>query len=211
MARHFDPRRWLTVLVLLVVAGGCAGGDRGMLLRDTFDNPRSGWGKDQSEQFERGYEGGEYVISLRTPNWLVWAHPGKRFADVSIEVEAYLASGSADGHFGVLCRYLDADNFYYFAISPDGYYAIFSRAGGDTKILTSNDGGMIPSSAIRVGGRNRIRAVCQGEELSLYVNDALVAVVRDDALRRGDVGLAAGSGPTGDAMVKFDDLAVTTP
>ncbi|MCK4472809.1 MAG: hypothetical protein KAW49_13595, partial [Anaerolineae bacterium] len=104
-------------------------------------------------------------------------------------------------------------NFYYFAISADGYYAIFRRVdGGDLEILTGDGSGMAPSLAIRTGEQaNRILAVCQGDELSLYVNGELLEAVTDDTHTQGDVGIGAGSGSEGDIRVQFDDFVVTRP
>lgn len=201
---------WLSVLILILA--GCAGGSgQGILFQDRFDNPRSGWGEDQREEFERGYQDGEYFIELRTSNWFAWAYRGDKFTDVSVEVNARLASGAPDGHFGVLCRYVDAENFYYFAVGADGYYAIFRRAGGNVRILTGDGSGMLPSPAIRTGQRNQIRAVCLGDSLSLYVNGEMVATVSDRTLTRGHVGLGAGSGPGGSTLIQFDDFVVTAP
>ena len=202
------------VLAILLLACGCTGGDdQGLLFQDDFNNPGSGWGADQHEKSERGYEEGEYFIQLHEPNWFVWAYPDEQFEDVSVEVDAYLASGSQDSHFGLLCRHVDEDNFYYFAISADGYYAIFRRVdGGDLEILTGDGSGMTPSPNIRIGEQtNRVLAVCRGDELSLYVNGELLETVSDDAHAQGDVGIGAGSGPEGNVRVQFDDFIVTRP
>jgi len=204
----------LAVLALLVLAGGCVrGGDSEVLLRDDFGNPRSGWGADQREQFERGYDEGEYFIELHAPNWFAWTYPGERFDDVSVETDAYLASGPPNGHFGVICRHVDPGNFYYFAISADGYYAIFRRTdGGNLEVLTADGKGMAPSSSIKTDGQpNHVLVTCQGSELGLSVNGELLETVTDEAHTRGDVGVGAGSGPAGDALVRFDDFLVTRP
>lgn len=204
----------LVVLALLVLACGCSRrDDQSALFQDDFDNPRSGWGADRRERFERGYEEGEYFIHLVEPSWFAWAYPGKRFDDVSIEVDVYLASGSQDGHFGVLCRHVDPGNFYYLAISADGCHAIFRRVdGGDLDVLSAGGRGMAPASAIRTGGQaNHVLAVCQGSELSLYVNDQLLETVADDTYTQGDVGIGAGSGPKGDVLARFDNFLVTRP
>jgi hypothetical protein len=147
------------------------------------------------------------------PHWLAWAVADEAFDDVTVEVEARLASGPAEGHFGVVCRYADEGNFYYFAISPDGYYGVFRRIdGGELEPLTGGGIGMLPSSAIEVKGPvNTITAICREDELSLYVNGEWVDTVSDDALRRGDVGLGAGSGPSGGNCVRFDDFSVSRP
>lgn len=195
----------LTALLLL-----CGCGNRDVLLQEPFADRGGNWGEDRRDEFERGYEGGEYFIEVVEPYWFAWASAGKSFDDVSIEVEAYLDSGSPDNHFGVLCRQADQENFYYFAISSDGYYAIFRSLDGEVETLTGD--GMLPSSAVRTDGQtNRIQAVCRGDRLSLYVNDQLVASTRDGALARGDVGIGVGAQSTGGVRVHFDDLVVRKP
>jgi hypothetical protein len=203
----------LVIATLLLVCSCARDEDRAPFFRDDFDDSSDGWGTDQCEEFGRGYADGEYFIELHRPNWFAWASAGRQFSDVSVEMDAYLASGSQDGHFGALCRYMNKDNFYYFAVSADGYYAIFKRLdGGDLEVLTGNGDGMVPSSAIKTGGQaNRVAVTCQGAELSLYVNGELVDVVTDEAHVRGDVGVGAASGAGGDARVHFDDFVVTEP
>lgn len=202
------------VLALLLLICGCTGdGEQLSLFEDDFDTPGSGWGAERREEFERGYDGDEYFIALHEPNWFAWAYPGTQFDDVIVEVDVYPTSDSRDAHFGALCRYVDADNFYYFAVSADGYYAIFRRVnGGALDILTGGGEGMIPSPVINTGGQvNNVQAVCRGDELSLYVNGELLETVADDAHAQGDVGLGAGSGPEGDVRVRFDNFLVTRP
>ena len=212
VCRRFGGR--LIVLALLFLGCGCTvDEDQSPLFRDEFDNEDSGWSTDRSAAFECGYDEGEYFVRLHEPGWFTWAYPGEQFDDASVEVDAYLASGSQDNHFGVLCRHMDVDNFYYFAISADGYYAIFRRAGsGDLDILTGDGSGMISSSAIRMGERtNHVAAVCSGDELSLYVNGELLETVTDDTHTRGNVGIGAGSGPERDVHIRFDNFVVTNP
>jgi hypothetical protein len=203
----------LIVLTLLLLTSGCGVGSESAPFRDDFEDSRSGWDIGQRAEFKRGYERGEYFIELEEPNWLTWTCPGKQFDDVIIEVDAYLASGSPDGHFGVFCRHTDENNFYYFAISADGYYAIFRREnGGDVQVITENIEGMVFSPVINTGGQvNRIQAECRGDELSLYVNGKLLETVTDNAISQGDVGLGAGSGPEGNTRVQFDNFTVSMP
>ena len=89
----------LVVLALALITSSCATGDnQGPLFQDDFDNQRNGWGTDQRGEFERGYEEGSYFVELYEPDWFAYACPGMQFDDVGVEVEAYLASGSQDGH-----------------------------------------------------------------------------------------------------------------
>jgi hypothetical protein len=202
----------MIVLALSLLLCGCACDGQGALFEDAFEDAGSGWGTDQRDGFDRGYGEDVYFFDLRASNWLAWAHPGQRFGDVSIEVDARVASGARDGHYGVLCRYQDADGFYYLAVSADGYYAIFRRAEGGMKILTGDGSGMLPSPHIKTGTQvNRVLGVCDGDELSLYVNGQWLATVTDDEYAQGDVGLAASSGPGGGTRIVFDNFVVTAP
>jgi hypothetical protein len=200
------------VLALSLFLWGCTCAGQGALFEDDFEDEGSGWGADNRDGFDRDYGDGVYYFDLRASNWLAWAHPGRRFGDVSIEVDAHVASDARDGHYGVLCRYQNADSFYYFAVSADGYYAIFRRAEGGMSILTGDGGGMLSSPHIKTGTQvNHVLGVCDGDELSLYVNGQWLETVVDDAYAQGDVGLGASSGPEGNARIVFDNFIVTMP
>jgi len=209
---HLPVRLIWSCLLLLVTlsSAGCRRERGGLLLYDRFGNPDSGWGKASTEAFDRGYQDGEYFIEVYEPNWLAWAAAGQRFTDVALDIEARPHSVSGDDHFGVLCRYRAPDSFYYFALTADGRYAILRVSEGRPTVLTGD--GFLSSPAIPVDAEvYRLRAVCQGEDLALYVDGQPVAAASDDALRRGDVGLAVGSGPQGNARVHFDNLSVLAP
>ena len=200
----------MLVAVLLLAVAGCRDSGEEPLLEDRFGNAGSGWGEESQDGFDRGYHQGEYFIEVYEPDWFVWANPGRRFTDVVAEVDARWVSGSPAGHFGLLCRHRAPGDFYYFAITGDGYYAILRVQDGEAEVLTGD--GFLPSAAIRTGeAANHIRAVCHGEELALYVDGEELARATDDVLRRGDVGLGAGSGSEPSIRVHFDNLVVTAP
>jgi hypothetical protein len=204
--------RYLAIVLVLLLLCGCECGGQDTLFQDDFENPGSGWGTDERDGFDRGYDEGVYFFDLRASNWLAWAYPGNNFDNVSVEVDARVASGAGDGHYGVLCRYEDAESFYYFAISADGYYAIFRRDESGLEILTGDGSGMLPSSHIKTGKQvNHVLGVCDGEELSLYVNGQWLTSVTDETYTQGDVGVGASSGPDGATRIVFDNFVVTAP
>ncbi len=197
----------LVLLVLLLLAAGCNSRGGEPLLEDHFSDPRSGWGSDSQPTFDRGYEEGEYFIEVYDEDWFVWAPSGNRFRDVDVTVEARPVGVFSDGHFGLLCRYRSPDNFYYLGITLDGYYAIIRVKEGRTAFLTGNGFTYSPAILPR-GGKFLLRAVCAGDQLSLYVANTLIATARDDSFDRGDVGLGVGSGADDSIRVHFDDLVV---
>ncbi len=205
----------LILVALSLVLCGCTstGGGQGVLFQDSFDDPGSGWGIERQPAFERGYDSGSYFFQFQVPHWFTWTTPDRNFGDVIVEVDAQSTSSSPAGHFGLLCRHTNANNFYYFAISADGYYGIFRRVdGGTPEIITGNGQGMAFSPAIKTGGQvNSIMAVCRADQLTLYANGELLESVTDATLTKGDVGLGAGSDETGNIRIQFDNLLVTRP
>lgn len=197
---------WLIVITLLLLAG-CA--STAGNFTDDFSDPSTGWGAASHETFVRGYQQGQYFFQIDVPQWFVWTTGGRSYSDVSLEAQVR-TEGTSDNHYGLLCRYRSGQ-FYYFAISADGYYAIFRRVqGGDLVPLTGP--AMLRSPLIHTdGSANRLLAVCQGSTLTLSINGEQVAQVQDNTLTQGDIGMAAGTAIQGRTMVWFDDLSVKKP
>ena len=111
---------------------------------------------------------------------------------------------------GIICRHQNDQNFYFFVISADGYYAIGKNKDGRSTLLEQN--AMQYSGAIKKGVViNHLRAECQGSTLSFFVNDVPVALVVDEDFSSGDVGLLAGTFDRGDLDILFDNFVVTQP
>lgn len=149
---------------------------------------------------------GEY----RAQAWdggFMWTTRLPETSDSVIEVETTQLSEYRNNAYGVMCRAAPTDNSngYYFLISGDGNYTIRRGAVDEVHAL-------IPftySSAIRQDkGINRIRAVCIGDYLALYVNDMFVAETHDNYFHRGYTGLTAAVVADGEVDIAFDDLTV---
>lgn len=200
--------RWrLPLLMVLVLLAGCF--ETAVPFSDDFSTRDGGWGVATPDEYLYGYQSEKYVIEVGVPNLLVWTTPGKVYQNVKVEATAS-SEQVRDNHYGVLCRYTKGE-FYYFAISADGYYAIFRRTEeGDLIPLTGQ--AMLRSPLIHTdGAENQILAVCDGPELALYVNGELVAQAQDETLERGDVGLAAGTLDQAKTLIWFDDFEADTP
>ena len=197
----------LALVCLALLLPGCLG--TSAPFEDDFSDPASGWGAASHETYVRGYQQGRYLFQIDVPQWFVWATSGRRYQDVELESVARSA-GRSDNHYGLICRYSE-ETFYYFAISADGYYAIFRMdESGDLLPLTGS--AMLRSAVIHTDGTdNRLRASCQGSDLTFYVNGAVVAQVEDAVLVEGDVGMAAGTVSEGGASVWFDDFEALKP
>ncbi len=200
-------RRIGVLISLLILLAGCWGVSPPFT--DDFSDPNSGWGAATPEEYMRGYQQGRYLMQIDVPDWFVWATSGRVYEDVAVEA-LVRSEGTQDNHYGVVCRY-EKGQFYYFAISADGYYAIFRHMdSGELESLTG--AAMLRTSLINTDGTdNRLLAVCEGSRLTLFVNGEQAAQVKDSALTRGDVGMAAGAVDQGGTIVWFDNFDVREP
>jgi hypothetical protein len=211
----------ITVCLLLLAAMACSlvadliPGDEtplpeDVLFRDDFSDPSSGWDRVDTADGVTDYQDGRYRILVNTPNTDVWANPGLAFGDVIVEVDATKAGGPDDNDFGVICRYQDIENFYFFLLSSDGYYGIGRVVDGEQTLI--GDDQLYPDDAIRQGeATNHIRADCVGSSLTLHINGVELAEVQDDTFASGDVGLLAGTFDQPGTELLFDDFVVKRP
>lgn len=181
-----------------------------VLLYDDFSDPASGWTNSESEEGETAYAQGQYRITVDNANYDLWANPGVSFSDVKIEVDATKLAGVESNRFGIQCRYVDMDNYYFAVISSDGYYGIGKVIEGTQSFL--NEYGMLVTDKVYSGSSlNHIRLDCVGSRLTLYVNGDYVDAVDDSDLAAGDVGLIAGTFENKGTQISFDNFAVVNP
>ena len=112
----------ILLFVSLLVAACSVTADPGeVVFQDDFSRPVSGWDRYNDPTYSSDYYEGGYRIHVLEPNTDAWASPRLDLADVQIEVDATKLGGPDDNVFGVLCRYKDSRNFYFFLVSSDGY------------------------------------------------------------------------------------------
>lgn len=178
-----------------------------VLFQDDFSRSSSGWDRYRDQIYTTDYAEGAYRIHVLRPNTDGWATPGLDLADVQVEVDATKAGGPDDNVFGLICRYQDPRNFYYFLVSSDGYTGIGVYKDGRRRLLT--DKSLLPHPAILQGAAvNHLRADCIGFRLDLYINGQWVAGVASAEWPHGDVGLIAGTYELGGTDILFDNFSV---
>jgi len=205
-----DVRAGKRLLVVALVVFLVACGGEQLPWSDDFSDPAGGWQAESDASAEvRCYEG---VMSLlvKVPNRLAWASAGREFSDFRLAVEATQVAGPDDNEYGLLVRMRDADHFYRFSISGDGYYLVSKYDGGAWEVLngdwTSSD------AAIHLGAvTNLLEVVCQGATMTFLVNGVTLMQVEDGSYSRGDIGLYAGSFFEPGVEIHFDNLTVTEP
>lgn len=184
-----------------------------MIYEDGFSNSSSGWGEYSSDNGTAGYYHDGYRIHVTTSNFLIYYAYGNTVPDdLRIEVDTRKIGGSENNGMGVMCRQQDEDNYYWLAISSDGYAVIKKVVNGNSTILSSRDGNWTPVDGIHSGSQvNHITAVCSGQTLSLYANGVLVASTIDSSFSSGHAGLVAVSYDEAGADILFDNFYVYQP
>lgn len=208
-------RLFLAGLTLFIMSQSCSSleprvesGD--VLFQDDFSRTSSGWDRYHDDTYISDYIDDAYYFNIFTPETNVWSRPHLDFADIRIQVAATKVGGPDDNVFGVLCRYQDALNFYFFLISSDGFSGIGMFKNGEEKLIT--DESMLPSETISQGSAtNIIQAECIGDQLRLYVNGGLTLQAKASEWSRGDVGLIAGTYDQPGTEIRFEKFSVIQP
>ncbi len=219
--------KWMGTLLLMLCAttflAACsivsgptvdACNDSGALLRDDFSGEQNcGWREYNQGGAVVEIAEGTLSISTSQTGQIWWTNAGRDFTDTIITVQARQTSGPNNNAYGAICRYQDENNFYFFLVSGDGFYAVGKYVSGEDRpiYLTPNQE-YIFSDLINQGiATNLLRVSCVGDELSLSVNGLPLITVSDTSFAGGDVGLGVSTLEQGTAVVQFDDLLVLAP
>ncbi|MEX2160676.1 MAG: serine protease [Anaerolineales bacterium] len=170
-------------------------------LFDDFSDPASGW----VNEADRYYLNGRYFMEINPPNSGTADFLVQDFADVVISVDVNIERAAGDGDIGILCRFVDANNFYALEVSEDGYYTIWKVVNGEKVYLVE----WTPSDLIPTDGSPFVLlAACGGSQLSVGIDGELLATVTDTDLSFGYIGLTAGTYNLGGLIVSFDNFEV---
>jgi hypothetical protein len=185
-------------------------GSGGTLFHDDFSDPTSGWARISGQGGAMDYDNGMYRMVVTAQHYDLWSFSGHAYQDVRVEADATRMAGPAENLFGLICRSRDADNFYLFIISSDGYYALGKIKNGALSLLGQEM--MAHSTTIIQGDSpNHLRFDCVGQTLTGYVNGQAVAITNDADFPSGDAGLIAGTFDQPGVDVAFDNFVVTKP
>ncbi len=185
-----------------------------LVFADDFNNPGSGWPNDTVGSCQRSYVSGQYGIASTTDNWICIAPaPADLHRTGIYQVSVHKQStydGSAYGLVFGLSDKSSFNQFYVFWVDPyDQTYFLQKYNHGTWSNVTAITG----SAAILGGAATNVLKVQRGNtQISLYVNNVLLATVQDNSFpNNGYVGIANWSVYGSPAIAYFDNFAVTEP
>lgn len=181
-----------------------------LLYQDDFSSAESGWSEQDTETGYSGYRDGQYVIQVNVPDYSIWGNHNNQYTDVIVSADVQvMQSANGTGGFGIMCRYVDNNNYYQLEVDEDGYFIIYKYLNGEFIALYDWD----HLSDLENITNLRISAACIGNELTLAVDDRIIARVTDEdaSFSEGYIGLAAGVFDDPGLVVGFDNLTVHAP
>lgn len=183
-----------------------------LLLVDEFSADQGDWTTGDDEVSTIAYRDGALDFVMKTEQFLTWSNlASERFEDVRITVDVLDRSDTDQVGYAVICNYRDSANFYYAAISKDGFYIISKFDDDEETVLSSPEGEWIESRAINAGQSQYTLAVaCAHGQISLTVDGVEVATVEDATFARGEIGLMGISFKEIDLEFGFDNVRVET-
>jgi hypothetical protein len=182
-----------------------------VLVTDDFSSSAWGTGTDSDSSVE--YVNNALKMIVYTRNYFVWSTPdSENYQDVHMEVTVINNDTDPSTSFGMICNMqTSTTNFYYFAIRPDGSYAISKASQEERDILLTNNNEWAASDLIEANAASyRLAVDCGHGTLALYVDGQQIDSVSDASYVSGQVALFTSSSENAiTTNVSFDNFLMT--
>ncbi len=184
-----------------------------VIVMDPFDSNAQNWPTgDYTDDYGSGSRtiaGGKYTWTAASKQGRLWRvnYEGESAADCYLAADVRVVTGDDSTRYGLVLRD-DGQNYYFFDVGKDGRFAFYLWSGGKWTTLVD----LTPSNLIQAGGVNRLAALVQGKQFTLYINDQRVTRIQDSTLREGLTGLAINlNSQTAQAELDFDNFELRVP
>jgi len=96
-------------------------------VEDDFNESSGKWDETVQQNFSQWTEGGSFHIQVHKENFVAWSiYHDLEVADILALTHAKRVS-EVDGAYGLIFRYQDVSNFYYFMVDDNGYFVLGKR------------------------------------------------------------------------------------
>jgi hypothetical protein len=183
------------------------------LLFDNFASNDNNWlaGSRTSDYFtplDQGIADGRYrwegEVGKASSISTAWLRAYKVADFHLIATGKHILGSKAGSAWGVVFRVQDNDNYYWFRVTDNLFFAISAVQGSQWQILVD----WTRTDAIKPNGINQLEVVARESHFTFLINGKIVSEVDDDRFRQGAVGLAVEGYTKGEKIV-FDFLDFT--
>jgi len=172
---------------------------------DSFRSDQGSWGLEGNESVEYQIKNRQLTIQVNDPDWMGWSVLGdSASADMLFEADMRLVDGPVAAEHGIVFRYQDDNNFYFFAVNSESSWSLWELVDDEwSAILNWQTNNALESG---VDSINRLTVLAEGDLITLMINDVPVGQARDDTFAGGEVALAVGTFEDAGAKVAFDNV-----
>ena len=179
---------------------------------DDFSDSKSGWDTPSGDWGEIAYENGAYSVLIEKALWYVWGSPATRTGiqkDFTAEVDVRMLSQGSDDAAGIVFRIQQGEpgkySFYVFWINNLlQTYAIQKYVDN---AWTNDLQRFTPTNYINGDANsNRLKVVCKGSQIEVYINGNKLTTVTDTSLDSGYIGLGVMNYSSSNAHYHFDNF-----
>jgi hypothetical protein len=144
----------------------------------------------------------------QTNTWVYFENDAVSVDNVRLDTVADNLGANAN-NVSLFCRYSESEGWYEFNIANNGEWWIYRYDANSSKYVQLYSGG---STAIHMGkDTNEYMAVCDGDNLTLYINGVQIHTVKDKNLKSGLAGLSLSSFDVTPVTVDFDSFTMSVP
>ena len=174
------------------------------------------WWEGEDTEAKVWFEDGTYNLRVKKEEFAQHLKcEAATFRNFSLDIDATQKEGPNNNAYGVLFRYINSANFYWFVITGNGEIHFKKQEKGkwvNIKYISGNSGWQKCAQVKTGNSANHIRVVADRNKFTFYVNGEKVLEAKDSTFSGGSVGITVASldAPTnkGPHFV-FDNLIVT--
>lgn len=182
-----------------------------IVFQDDFSRETGKWSTKKDNIAARYIKNGALWIEVFQEEYIAWStYQEEEFESVTIQVSAEFEKAEGEASVGVICRYVDAENFHAFEISNDGYYTFWKFVSDE--FITIKD--WTPLDHFDSTHPLQITVSCKGQDFQLFLNNRLEANLTDpdeNIPLKGKIGLLAGIGKQSKVTARFDNVIIWQP
>jgi hypothetical protein len=181
----------------------------GLVFQDNFKEDRD-WFTGSGDNYVIEYTNNAYRIYNNILGGNIYSVREREFENTHLEVDATQIEGPEDGFYGLICRFVDGNNYYALVVSSDETYGIGMMKEGKFEFLETGE--MEEDFIDPEDEYIRIGVDCIDSKLSVFANGGLLLEIEDENFDSGAVGLLVGNRVIEEGTdVIFDNFFIYNP
>jgi pSer/pThr/pTyr-binding forkhead associated (FHA) protein len=160
----------------------------GISVLDSFEEPTGNWSETIQSNFNLIQTDTSFEIEIFNQYFTAWSLYDDLVLDDAILLTAGARLSEEPGYYGIVFRYQDVNNFYYFRVDDRGIFEVGKRFEGE--FIPLHD----PATSTAIlpdGAANKVAVTVEGDTFQAYINFEPVITVKDTTFGEGMAGMLA--------------------